>query len=417
MNPYIKILQKEMTPAIGCTEPIAIAYATARAVQVLEAPAESIDISVSANIMKNAMGVGIPGTKEVGIAVAAALGAVGGDGDAGLEVLHGISEEDVSKAKKLAGKVKVYLSSSKKKLYIYTKVFGKGHNASVAIEDSHTHIAEITRDNTILYCDKKENELNKSDLLATGMKISEIYQYVSRADEEDLSFLQQCIDMNIKVARYGMEHHCGLQVGKNLFDSCGEQKIMPEYAIALASAAADARMAGCMLPVMSLCGSGNQGLSATVPVIAYAKSAGYGNKYIYRALAMSCLITIHVKSFIGKLTPICGCGLGSAIGVAGAVTYLKGGSERAVGNAVKNMVGDVSGIICDGAKSSCALKISTVLGAAFRCADLAVCNRALGQLDGIVSDDVEMTISQLGILVRDGMQNTDRVLLQMMTNK
>ena len=318
----IQILKEEITPALGCTEPVAIAYAAARARAVLGSMPGRARINVSRNILKNAMGVGIPGTDMVGLEMAAALGIIGGDSDAILEVLASVTKEHICQAK----------------------------------------------------------------------------EYWA-------------------VAQEGLKAEYGLRVGRSILDnSRGKSPAddIPSYAAAMAAAAADARMSGSTLPVMTICGSGNQGITAILPIVAAVRAKGGGEEMMYRCLALSCLITIHVKRYIGKLSALCGCGMGSSIGVCCGLVYMWGGGLYQIKSAIRNMTADVSGIICDGAKAGCALKIGTVISSAFQCAMVAMKNYSAGDLDGIVSDDVESTIRNLGELGNRGMAETDKVILDMM---
>lgn len=420
---YIAILKREIMPALGCTEPIAIAYASAKARTVLGKMPDMVSIKVSSNILKNAMGVGIPGTQMVGLEIAAALGIIGGDSDAILEVLHRITESDIQKAKEYVQEhVKVSLKDTDKKLYIEVEVYTAEDSAEVIIEDSHTNITRIQHGAFTIYEKKHCLDIGEKNTQKTSISIDGIYDFISHVDVKQLDFLKDTITMNWKIAREGISGEYGLGVGRSI---CESQKLdnraeilsTREYASAFTAAAADARMAGCKLPVMTVCGSGNQGITATVPIIAVAKKGNYGEELLYKALALSCLVTVHVKEYIGKLSPLCGCGMGSSIGVCCALIYMQGGTLEQIKSGIKNMIADVSGIICDGAKSGCALKIATVVSSAFQCAVLALRNSSAGELDGIVSDNVETAIRNLGELGNKGMCNTDRVILNMMVCK
>lgn len=414
---YIEILKTELIPALGCTEPIAIAYAAAKAKNNMGCRPEKIQVLVSRNILKNAMGVGIPGTGAVGLEMAAALGAIGGDSDAVLKVLSGVTEEDIEEARTFSEQyVEVALKDTVKKLYIEVTLYCKEESASVVIEDSHTNITKMTVGQKIIYENEGCIELVYQSGQRKVLTVDGIYDFVQNIDIEKLNFLSECIKINSKIARYGLKGQYGLQVGKSVCDSikAKDRKKHPDYPIAMTAAAADARMSGCTLPVMTVCGSGNQGITATIPVIETAKSRGYSQEILYRALALSCLITIHVKSYIGKLSPLCGCGMGSSIGTCCAYVFMEGGTLEQIKNAIRNMIADVSGIICDGAKAGCALKIATVTASAYRCSVLALKDFSAGGMDGIVSEDVEETIRNLGILCNQGMADADRVILDMM---
>lgn len=414
----LEILRQELAPALGCTEPVAIAYAAAKARTILGAMPLKAQINVSRNILKNALGVGIPGTDMVGLEMAAALGIIGGNSDAILEVLGGVTKEDIRQAKEYAGtSVKVALKNTSKKLYIEVILETDSDSSLVVIEDSHTNITKITHGMTVLYESGNCEELADRGLDRKNLNVDQIYRCVTSVGIEELKFLKEAVDMNWSVAREGLEGNYGLNVGKSLMESRKGDTLaddIPSYAAAMAAAAADARMSGCTLPVMTICGSGNQGITAVLPVAAAVRAVGGEEELLYRSLALSCLITIHVKQYIGKLSALCGCGMGSSIGVCCALVYMQGGGLGQIKSAIQNMIADVSGIICDGAKAGCALKIGTVISSAFQCSMLALKNFSAGDLDGIVSGDVENTIRNLGELGNRGMADTDRVILDMM---
>lgn len=414
----LQILRQELAPALGCTEPVAIAYAAAKARSVLGKIPDRARIGVSCNILKNAMGVGIPGTNMVGLEMAAALGIIGGDSDAILEVLGSVTKEHIRQAKEYAKtSVQVSLKDTPKKLYIEVLLEAKDDSAMVVIEDSHTNITKIVHGCTILYEQGSCEELAEKGIGKDGLSVEQIYGCISSVSIEELKFLDEAIRMNWAVAQEGLHGNYGLNVGRSIMENRkGEEPKddVVSYAVAMAAAAADARMSGCTLPVMTICGSGNQGITAILPMVAAARANGEGEEMLYRSLALSCLITIHVKQYIGKLSPLCGCGMGSSIGVCCGLVYMQGGGIRQIKSAIQNMIADVSGIICDGAKAGCALKIGTVISSAFQCSMLALKNHSAGDLDGIVSDDVEDTIRNLGELGNRGMAGTDKVILDMM---
>lgn len=414
----LQILQQELAPALGCTEPVAIAYAAAKARAVLGTIPDHAKILVSRNILKNAMGVGIPGTKMVGLEMAAALGIIGGNSDAILEVLAGVTEDQIREAEAFAKTgVEVVQKDTPKKLYIEVILTTQQDSASVIIEDSHTNITKITHGQEDVYDRSSCGEIEEAECDKSGLSVERIYQVVTEVPTEQLHFLDECIRMNWEISQEGLNGQYGLGVGKNIYDSIRtENKAddMQNYIVAAAAAAADVRMSGGTKAVMTICGSGNQGITATLPVIAAVISLKADEEMLYRALALSCLITIHVKQFIGKLSPLCGCGMGSSIGVCCALTYLQGGGLSQIKQAVNNMIADVSGIICDGAKAGCALKIATVISSAYQCSLLALRDFGAGELDGIVRADVESSIRNLGELGNRGMSDTDRVILDMM---
>ena len=414
----LQILKQELVPALGCTEPVAIAYAAAKARAVLGAIPDRAKILVSRNILKNAMGVGIPGTKMVGLEMAAALGIIGGNSDAILEVLDGVTPEQIRQAEEFAkAGVEVIQKDTLKKLYIEVLLSTADDHASVIIEDSHTNITRITHGEQDIYDRSSCGEIEESECDKSGLSVDGIYQMITEIPVEKLYFLDDAIRMNWSISQEGLTKQYGLGVGKNIYDSIrAENKAddMQNYIVAAAAAAADVRMSGGTKAVMTICGSGNQGITATLPVIAAVLSLKADEEMLYRSLALSCLITIHVKQFIGKLSPLCGCGMGSSIGVGCALTYLQGGGLSQIRSAINNMIADVSGIICDGAKAGCALKIATVISSAYQCSLLALRDLGAGELDGIVRADVENSIRNLGELGNRGMADTDRVILDMM---
>ena len=414
----IALIQDQIRPAVGCTEPGAAAYAAAVAAQTLGETPERLTVSVSRNILKNAMGVGIPGTDMVGLPIAVALGALCGDAGAGLAVLHNITDEDVAQAQKLvdAQGVQVCLSDHPQKLYIDVLAEAGEHSARTVIAGTHTNIIRIEKDGQ---CISTGDGTEESGAAGAGAELSlkEIDDFVRSVSSEKLSFLRECINMNSAISQEGLEHPYGLGIGQSIYETLPENNSEENYALAVTCAAADARMGGCTLPVMSSCGSGNQGLTATLPVIAVARKRGLSEEDTFRALAYSLLVTIHVKQHLGKLSALCACSVGASIGTACALTYLDGGTLQQIGHCVDNVVADVSGVICDGAKAGCALKIATGVSSAFRGAMLAMKNRNASALDGIVGHDPEASVDNLGNLCNTGMQDTDRVILDMLVCK
>lgn len=414
----IALIQDQIRPAVGCTEPGAAAYAAAVAAQTLGETPERLTVSVSRNILKNAMGVGIPGTDMVGLPIAVALGALCGDAGAGLAVLHNITDEDVAQAQKLvdAQGVQVRLSDHPQKLYIDVLAEAGEHSARTVIAGTHTNIIRIEKDGQ---CISTGDGAEESGAAGGGAELSlkEIDDFVRSVSSEKLNFLRECIDMNSAISQEGLEHPYGLGIGQSIYETLPENNSEENYALAVTCAAADARMGGCTLPVMSSCGSGNQGLTATLPVIAVARKRGLSEEDTFRALAYSLLVTIHVKQHLGKLSALCACSVGASIGTACALTYLDGGTLQQIGHCVDNVVADVSGVICDGAKAGCALKIATGVSSAFRGAMLAMKNRNASALDGIVGHDPEASVDNLGNLCNTGMLDTDRVILDMLVCK
>lgn len=416
---YLKVLKSEIKPALGCTEPIAVALAVAKARETLGCLPEKIELQVSRNILKNAMGVGIPGTGMVGLEIASALSAVVGRSAYGLEVLSDAEEADYAAAReyKARGVISVATKDTEKKLYIEAHVMAGSHEAVCIIEDAHTQITQVMLDGQVL--EHHAAGTQHADVKADhALTIEGIYDFVLQADIADLAFLKEAIAMNDAVAQAGLSADYGMRVGRVLQDGRAmEEMTLAEYVCAYTSAAADARMAGCTLPVMSTAGSGNQGISASLPVVAAARKLGKTEEQMLRAEALSQLVTIHIKSYIGKLSPLCGCAIASSIGSSCGVVYLLGGGLKEIVCAIQNMISDISGLICDGAKSSCALKIASSIASAMQCAKLAMAGVGASGLDGIVAGDVELSIRNLANLGIQGMESTDRVILDMMIAK
>lgn len=416
---YLNVMKMEIKPALGCTEPIAVALAVAKARETLGVLPEKIELQVSCNILKNAMGVGIPGTGMVGLEIASALSAVAGHSAYGLEVLSGADTADYEAARAYAdrGVISVATKDTDKKLYIEAHVFADGHEAVCIIEDAHTQITHVQLDEQVI--EHHSTGTRHADVKADHtLSVAGIYEFVMNVDVQELMFLKDVIAMNDAVAQEGLSQDYGMRVGRVLQNGrTMEEMTLSEWVCAYTSAAADARMAGCTLPVMSTAGSGNQGITASLPVAAAARKLGKSKEEMLRAEALSQLVTIHIKSFIGKLSPLCACAIASSIGSSCGVVYLLGGGLEQIIFAVQNMIADISGLICDGAKSGCALKIASSVGSAMQCAQLAMAHVGATGLDGIVAENVELSIRNLASLGIDGMESTDRVILDMMISK
>ena len=417
---YCETLRRENVPALGCTEPMAVAYASALAVQALGEEAETLTLHVSGNILKNAMGVGLPGSSQVGLRAAAALAWAGGDPGYGLEVLRDIEDIHRRRAEEIlrAGQVKVLLAPTSEKLYIRAVCKGKRQETSVTIQKQHTNVTEILKNGKPQpLCGTGEEE--HRDLPEPSLNLQDAWAYSTEAPVSELLFLQAGIEMNWRIAQEGLKNDYGQRTGKLLYAQWkeGGGKDSTLYAAALTAAASDARMAGCCMPVMSVVGSGNQGIATILPPAALGRCLKIDKERVLRAVALCQLTAIHAKQYSGRLSALCGAANAAAAGIACAVVYLRGGTLQQAKNAVQNIAGDVAGMICDGAKSSCALKIATSVQAAFLCAELALAGNAVGKLDGIVAKEAEHTLQNLGRLAVEGMEITDQVILQMMIEK
>ncbi|MDL2233196.1 L-serine ammonia-lyase, iron-sulfur-dependent, subunit alpha [Ruminococcaceae bacterium OttesenSCG-928-L11] len=419
---YGEILRREITPALGCTEPMAVSLAVARAAETAGRPIERVSVQVSRNILKNAMNVGIPGTDMVGLDIAAALAAIGGDSAAGLEVLGEIQEHHIAAARDLLRqeRVDIALAQTDRLLYIRAVCHGERGCGEVVIENTHTGIASVRLNGQELAEPVGQADFQAAARSDQAMTLAGIYRFSIETPPEDLAFLLQAVEMNERIAEEGISNGSGAAIGKHLLASYtggtspGELGV---YAAAYAAAASDARMADSGLPVMTTAGSGNQGLTATLPVAVLAKRLNAGQDAMLQALALSQLVTIFVKRHIGSLSALCGCAVAASIGTACGITLLYGGTYGQVEAAVINMVADISGMICDGAKAGCALKIATAVSCAMQCAQLALGGVVISGRDGIVCRDADSTIANLGRLANPGMVGTDRVILDMMLAK
>lgn len=416
---FFNLINEEVKPATGCTEPIAIAFCVAKARQVLGEKIEKIILRLSPNIIKNAMGVGIPGTREVGIHIAAALGFLIGDEEAGLQVLANVREGDVIRAKEFInqGLIQVEIANSPSKLYISSEVIGEEHQAKVIIEGSHTNIVLIEKDHQILYTNDLLGEEFSDEDYQFGIR--DIYHFVQEVNYEDIQFILEGAYMNKRMAMEGLDKDYGLKVGKTMQRSIDSHLLsddMKNYAIRLTAAASDARMDGCMSPVMTNSGSGNQGITVTLPVVAVAEWTNKDDEKLARALILSHLVAIHIKKRLGRLSALCGA-IAAAIGSGCGMTYLMDGSIKQIYSTVKNIIGDVSGMICDGAKTGCALKVATVVESAFNAMLLSLNNIEISKDEGIIDDDIEKSISNLTYIGSKGMEETDKMILDIMIKK
>ena len=431
----IELIRKEVKPALGCTEPIAVALAVAKAMEIIEdncaqAPhwrmqdGFTLRIEVSGNILKNGMGVGIPGTGMVGLHIAAALGAVCGRSEYGLEVLNDLSDAAVEYSKKMVddGLVSVDIADTDLKLYVKAIVEYDGHSSYAVIENDHDNIVETCYDSEVLYSSSKgktEVQADQKSTLDYHLTVREILDFASTVDYKDIEFILESRTLNLALAQEGMSGNYGLKVGYaiNLEDNrevFGGDFLC--YAMSLTAAASDARMAGCTLAAMSNSGSGNQGITVTMPVIAYSIKYGTSDEQLARALTLSHLIAIHIKGYLGKLSALCGCVIAST-GAACGLVYLRGGDYEQICAAIKNMIGNITGMVCDGAKVGCAMKVASGVSSALQSAVLAREGICISEHDGIIEKDIEKTIRNLGRIGSVGMQNTDNMILDIMVCK
>ena len=409
---YLKILKEELVPAMGCTEPISIAYATARAKRVLNETPVSATVAVSGNIVKNARCVTVPHTGGMrGIKSAFAAGLVAGDAGKALEVIAHVTDEQVKQIQKVKDEfpVEVTTPEDARVFDIAVTLRSERHESYVRIADSHTNIVCVKLDGQILY----ENPLKREEFAdRTCLNVEDIVAFAETVDIKDVGdTLDRQIDYNMAIAEEGIRNDYGANVGKVLLRAY--QPDIKITAKAYAAAASDARMNGCELPVIINSGSGNQGITASVPVIVYARGLHLAKEKLYRALCVSNLITIHLKSGIGALSAYCGvvsAGAGAACGIA----YLLGGKNQEISQTLINALAIDSGIICDGAKASCAAKIATAVESGLLGLNMYYNGNQFFAGDGIVKQGVENTIKSVSRLAHDGMRETDKEILRIM---
>lgn len=417
---FLKALDKELVVALGCTEPIAIALAAATARKYVKGGnVTDLRVYASSNIIKNAMSVNIPGTDSSGMSLAAALGSLG-DANKSLEVLSGLNEKDIEAAKSMIqdGLVSVNLANNSKKLYVEVIVRTEESYARVIIEDKHTNVSLIEVDGQVVKNNGSEEVAVKDEDFEL-LNIDSIWSFIQTVNVEKLHMAKQSIELNRAVGLEGLKNSYGLQVGKTIVESIKKGLIADDfvnYAMALTSAGSDARMAGCTLSVMSNSGSGNQGITATLPVVAVWERLNLPEEKLMRSAALSHLVTIYIKSKFGRLSALCGATI-AATGASCGISYLLGGDKNSVKSAIQNMLGNVTGMLCDGAKAGCALKVSTCTNAAIQSALLAIRGITIGASDGIIEEDAENTIDNLCRLGNQGTLETDRIILDIMLNK
>ena len=415
---YLAILRHELVPALGCTEPIAIAYAAAKARQILGEFPDTIEMQLSGNIIKNVKGVTVPNSGGLkGIDVAAVLGVVGGNADKALEVLEEIRPEHIEKTKELVEKniCSCTLVEGVANLYIVARVIKGSHFAEITIVDQHTNITKIVKDDQVLLSKEVKEEEVDSVIDKSKLTVKDILDFADQVKIEDVKeILERQIRMNTAISQEGLDNNYGAQIGKTLMHVWG--KGITTRACARAAAGSDARMGGCSMPVVINSGSGNQGMTVSLPVIAYAEEWEVSREKLYRSLVVSNLIAIHQKFYIGSLSAYCGA-VSAACGAGAGITYMYGGSYQQVSLTIINTLGNIGGIVCDGAKPSCAAKIASSVDAALMAFHLSIQNKSFLPGEGIIRGDVEETIKSMGYIGRVGMRSTDTEILNIMIDR
>ena len=436
-NPeLLQLLRSEVIPAIGCTEPIAVALCTARAKELLGAEPDSITVHLSKNVYKNALAVGIPNTGMTGLPIAIALGATVGKSEYMLEVLRDATPEAVAYAKEYMLRVPATIKvdyEAPSLLYIHVEVSKEGQTAQATIMDEHTHFVEPGTRNL------EASGISEIDTTANTLSLRRVYDFATSVDTTELTFLLAGAEMNTAAAETSFANQYGHGLGRLLrpipnsaasnspqdvqYPIGGTPSALSLFGntlftkiISYTCGACDARMSGAMVQVMSNSGSGNQGISCSIPVYLYAKENNCTEEQTLRALALSNLTVIYIKQSLGRLSALCGCVV-AATGSAAGITYLMGGTYDEITYAIKNMIANISGMICDGAKPGCALKVTSGVATAIFSAYLAMQHSYADSTEGIVEDDIDRTIRNLTRIGHDGMKVTDDLILDIMTHK
>ena len=417
----IALVKSEVIPAMGCTEPIAVALCVAKATETLNVKPEKITVHLSANILKNAMGVGIPGTDMIGLPIAIALGALIGRSEYQLEVLKECTPQWVVAGKQFIDEKRIDISLKEniaEKLYIEVICQAGDQEATAIIAGGHTTFVCIARNAEVLFS-KQQAATQEMEEELLELNLRTVYDFALTTPLDDIRFILETARVNKAAAERSFEGDYGHALGKMLRGT-RQKEIMGDsvfsHILSYTSAACDARMAGAMIPVMSNSGSGNQGISATLPVLIYAEENGKSEEELIRSLMLSHLTVIYIKQSLGRLSALCGCVV-AATGSSCGITWLMGGDYKQVSFAVQNMIANLTGMICDGAKPSCALKVTTGVSTAVLSAMMAIENRCVTSVEGIVDEDVDQTIRNLTRIGSQGMNETDRVVLDIMTHK
>lgn len=418
----IDLINREVVPAMGCTEPIAVSLCTARAAEILGSTPEKLHVLLSPNVLKNAMGVGIPGTNMIGLPIAIALGAIVGKSAYSLEVLRDVTPEAVDEGRKMIeeGRVSVGVKDGDcETLYIEVQAMGAGHTAVAIISGSHTNFVYEALDEDVRL-ERRASSAATGEQHEVALTLRKVWDFATTSPIDELSFILETRRLNKAAADESMKGEWGHCLGRTVRESEGSRKIMGDTIlsrmISYTSAACDARMGGAKIPVMSNSGSGNQGIVSTLPVVVFAEDTGASEEQLIRALVLSHLTVIYIKQSLGRLSALCGCVVAST-GSSCGVTYLMGGGYEEMSMAVKNMVATLTGMICDGAKPSCALKLSSSVSTAVMAATMAMEHRCVTAYEGIVDDDVDKSILNLTTIGSRGMLETDRMILHIMTHK
>ncbi len=422
-NDFLTSLVDGVKPALGCTEPVAVGIAVSKASEGLRGEIRSIRVRVSPNIFKNGKGVGIPNTSEIGLVFAAALAGVAGQGDLLLEVFKNVNEKDIAIAKSLVENklVDLEIETQEGNFFIEARVETDQDFGLCEIRGSHTNITKIIKNGDLVFERAYIDGSSKSEeSYLHKISVEDIRDFVETVDFSDIEFLLDGVDLNMDIANYGLVNNSGVGLGRYMYDGI-EKGLMEKNSInearMYASAACDARMSGVNMPVMSSAGSGNQGIAAIIPVYIVCRDEGFSREKTARALAFSHLVTSYIKSYTGNLAPVCGCAIAAGIGASSSITWALGGDNRQVRNSIRNMIGTLSGMFCDGAKGGCSFKIAAASSESILQGKLALADIAINPSDGILDESINQSIKNLAQLCTDGMKGVDEEIINIMLNK
>jgi len=418
----IRLIRREVVPAVGCTEPAAVALCVAKATETLGTLPEKIVLYLSGNMIKNAMGVGIPGTGMIGLPIAVALGAICGKSEYGLEVLRDVNPDFVEQGKRYIAEDRININLCKdapSNLYVDVEASAGTHSVRCVISRAHTNFIHISRDGEVIYNEESKVSTESSDGEDdVKLTLRTVYDFAMETPLDEISFILKARDLNKAAALFALDGDYGHSLGRTI-RNCGARYFGDStlsHMVSYTSAACDARMGGAPIAVMSNSGSGNQGITATMPVVSFAEDIHADEEHMIRALVLSHLTSIYIKQSLGRLSALCGCVVAST-GASSGLVYLMGGEYSQICSAVKNMVANLTGMICDGAKPSCAMKISSGVSTALMSAMLAMNGKCVTSSEGIVADDVDKTIHNLTSIGREAMTETDHLVLSIMTCK
>lgn len=418
----IELMKREVVPAMGCTEPVAVSLCTAKAVELLGRTPSRIDVFLSPNILKNAMGVGIPGTGMTGLPIAIALGAIVGRSSYQLEVLKDVTDADVERGRRMIDEQRIKIALKEgtcDTLHIEVGVYDGDDSALAIISGEHTNFVYLAKNSDVIFDNYRTQNVDGDGACNMPLTMRTVWEFATESPVEELTFILQARELNKQAAEESLRGEWGHCLGRTISDK-RQQAVFGNSSfvrmVSYTSAACDARMGGAKIPVMSNSGSGNQGIASTLPVVVYAEEINATEEQTIRALILSHLTVIYIKQSLGRLSALCGCVVAST-GSSCGITYLMGGGYNEVAMAVKNMVANLTGVICDGAKPSCALKLASSVSTALFSAVMAMEHRCVTSLEGIVDDDVDKSIRNLTAIGSRGMLETDRMILSIMTNK